>query len=64
MVDKFTYLHALLEGTAAWSIQVLALTKAKLQGSDTNSQELIRQHIAGDIHPHREPFKATCLQWR
>ena len=33
MVDKFTYLHALLEGTTARSIQGLALTKVNYKAA-------------------------------
>ena len=38
--------------------------QSKLQGSDTNSEELIWQHTAGDIRPYGGPFKASCLPWR
>ena len=33
MVDKFTYLHALVEGTVAQSIQGLALTEANYKAA-------------------------------
>ena len=62
-VDKFTYLHALLEGSAARSIQGLALT----EGNYKTVMEILKsfwQHATGDIRPHRGPFKTTCMPWR
>ena len=51
-VDKFTYLHALLEGTAARSIQGLALTDANysaateiLKSRFANTQQIISAHM-------------------
>ena len=52
MVDKSIYLHALLEGTMAQSIQGLALTKANyktvtqiLKTRFSNTQQVISAHM-------------------
>ena len=51
-VDKFTYLHAVLEGTAAWSIQGLALTEANYKAATQilksrfgSTQQVISAHM-------------------
>ena len=55
-VDKFTYLHTLLEGTAARSIQGLALTDANYNAAT----EILKSRI----RPHGRSFEAACLPRR
>ena len=64
-IDKFNYRKALLEGSAARSIQELALTKKNYAAATDILQkyitEMIRQDKANHLWPHGRPLEDTPM---